>query len=578
MKKILKLGFMLALTIMLSSCDCFKKVSKNLNLIEVKSTPEVLVLNNGKVNATLSVTMPEDFFAEKAVVKVTPVLIYEGGEVAATPLFYQGSKVKDNYKVLTGGNVTENIEWSYTPEARLSRFAIRVEVKCKDEFVLVNLNTGKYISKGEKAVLAESTTSAEALAILSGCSYFVSKGVNTLQQDLRPADLMTMMESGYQRVTNSVTTSDLAYTISSSQVASKALKSDCIEAFVALVDANSKNDRATQNLSAQGYASPDGPEKFNDRLSAQRSESGKRAMARLLKSYGLSIDASSYGEDWEGFKSLVEASDIEDKALILQVLSLYDSSTQREEEIKNLAAVFAELKSDVLPKLRRTKMVNSVDLVGKSDEEMLALVEAKEYDSLNVLEILHICNELSKNANEKITLLRHAAEKYNDATAYNNLGVQLAKRNRAKQAIPAFKSASELGAPSSEIGRNLTLAYIMTGEIAEAKAYSNGIDAKALSMLAAAQGNYKAAAKELDGHNKAIALIMVGDLDGANAVIRKQNSANALYLKAVIASLKGDTKTAETQLKAAIGKNKNLAKKAATDVNLSKLFESGFKL
>ncbi len=576
MKNFLKLSVMLALTLVLASCNCYKKMAKSLNLVEVKCTPEVLALNNGKVAGTVSVSMPVDYFNAKAVVKVTPVLVYGGGEVAGTPFYYQGAEAVDNYKVITP-SFTENFEFEYAPVMRLSELQLRVEVKCKDEFELINLSTGAALTSKEKAVVSADATSAEALAILSQCGYTVAKGVNTLQEELRPADVTEMMASNYQRVTNSVEKSDLIYSISSSYLAPKALKSDCVKSFLSVIDANSKNDRATQNLSAQGYASPDGKEDFNDKLSSARSESSKKAMEKMLKEYGLSIDAAAYGEDWDGFKELVEASDIEDKSLILQVLSLYDSSTKREEEIKNLSAVYTELKGDILPKLRRTKMLNSVDLVGKSDEEMMALVEAKELDSLNLLELLHISDELVRNPNQKIGLLKYAAEKYNDATAYNNLGVQLAKRGKADEAIEAFKKAAELGAPSADVSRNLTLAYLMKDDVAEAKTYSNGIDSEAASMLAAEQGDYAAAAKELEGINQAVACIMIGDLDGANAALRRVNHPSGIYLKAVVASLKGDLKTAETQLTAAVKKNEGFAAKAASDINLSNLFESGFK-
>ena len=128
-----------------------------------------------------------------------------------------------------------------------------------------------------------------------------------------------------------------------------------------------QNDRATQNIAVKGYASPDGPVKFNDKLSKARSESGKKVVAKLLKDSGLDIDAAAYGEDWDGFKELVEQSNIKDKDLILQVLSLYNSPAERETEIKNMSTVFNELKKDILPQLRRSVIVNTIDLEGKTD-------------------------------------------------------------------------------------------------------------------------------------------------------------------------------------------------------------------
>lgn len=148
------------------------------------------------------------------------------------------------------------------------------------------------------------------------------------------------LPSDYKRVTTSVDKTEILYAINKANVTKKALKDADLEAFQANVDENLKNDRATQHVAVKGYASPDGPVKFNDTLSKERSESGDKVLAKLLKNSGLDIDVAAYGEDWEGFKELVSKSNIKDKDLILQVLSMYSSSTQREDEIKNMSSVF----------------------------------------------------------------------------------------------------------------------------------------------------------------------------------------------------------------------------------------------
>ncbi len=604
MKKFVKLSLTLAIAVMaLTGCNCYKKMAKNLDLVEVTCTPEVLVLNNGKVNATVDVKFPSDYFHKDAVVKLTPVMVYEGGEVAGTPVFYQGSAVEDNYKVIVNG-ATESFEFDYTSEMRLSALQLRVEIKCDckscEEFDLVNANTGALISDSEKATLAADPTSAESLAILKACGYEVAIGVNTMQQDFSfgfgqpegangaapsvggapSADGFTManMPSNYKRVTNSVDKADLLYTISSSYVAPKASKSADVEEFKATVDANSKNDRATQKLSAQGYASPDGPEKFNDKLSKSRSESGQKAMEKLLKDYGLTIDAASYGEDWEGFKELVQESNIEDKNLILQVLSLYSSSTQREDEIKNMSAVFSELKTEVLPQLRRTQMVNSVDLVGKSDEEMMALVASKSYGELTVLEMLHICNNVAKSSDDKLALLETAVKESNNPAAYNNLGVIYAMLDRYDDAKRSFDTAAKNGAPAQYINKNMALLCLMQGDVEGAAQFSSNADPKTKAAVAAAQGDYTQAAASFTGYNKAVACVMTGDYSTAKRAIAEDKSADADYLRAVIASIEGDVKVSGTQLTSAVDKDPSLAQKAKTDVNLVNLFESGFEL
>ncbi len=566
MKNLVKLSFTLLMAaLMFTGCNCFKKMAKDLDSVEVKCTPEVLVLNNGKVAASVAVSFPDGYFDEDAVVKITPVLLYDGGEAAATPYYYQGTKVEDNYKVVTTG-ATEDIEFAYTSEMRKSTLQLRVEVKCKDEFTVINLNTGAELKSNESA---------------ADGGYNLALGINTLQQDFRPIDLMTKMASGYQRVTNTIEESNVMYAINSSAVSSKALKSECVAAFKALIEENSKNDRATQKLSAQGYASPDGPEKLNDKLSKARSESAKAAMAKFAKEYGLTIDASSYGEDWDGFKALVEASNIQDKNLILQVLSLYDSSVKREEEIKNLSAVFSALETEVLPQLRRTKMVNDVELVGKSDEEIMACFENRNErrDELTLLEILHITDSKSmRNAKHQVGQLEYAAKKFNDGVAYNNLGVTYARLKRYEDAVGAFKKAAELGVDPAVTNKNLTLTYLAMYNVEAAGKHAGKVDKKTKSLYQAYTGNYTPASKQLGGYNKAIALTMLNQYDAAEKAIGKDKSAEAMYLRAVIASLKGDTKTAETQLKEAIKKNGQMANKAVSDVNLNNLFESGFTL
>ncbi len=578
MKNFLKFSFTLALVVAtLTGCNCFKKMAKNLDLVEVNCTPEVLTLNNGKVRATFSISFPSGYFNEKAIAKVTPVIVYEGGEVAGTPFFYQGAKVEDNYKVITDG-ATEAVAFDYIPEMRLSSLQLRVEVKCKDEFELINVNTGAAISSSEKEILESNPTSAEARAILAACGYEIAKGVNTLQQDFKQEVLISMMPNNYQRVTNSTEKADLLYAISSSTVASNSSKSEGVGTFVASVDSHSKNDRATQKLSAQGYASPDGPETFNDKLSRSRSESGRETMEKLLKEYNLDIDAAAYGEDWEGFKELVQNSNIEDKNLILQVLSLYSSSTKREDEIKNMSAVFTSLKTEILPQLRRTQMVNSIDLVGKSDEEILALVNSKSYDELTLLEILHICDSDATELDTKAELLEYASAKYNDGTTYNNLGVVYAKQGKTAEAIETLKTAANKGAEPSEVSKNLALAYLMQNDVDEARTYARGSDQETRAALAAAQGEYEPGAQNFTGYNKAVAAVMTGDYSTAKSAISTDTSADADYLRAVIASNEGEVKTAASQLNSAISKDSTLAQKAATDVNLANLFASGYNL
>ena len=575
MKKLMKLSVVLvAVSLTLSSCNCFKKMAKNREDVNLTVTPEILTLNNGTVAADINVTFPEKYFNKKAVIKVTPVIVFEGGEVAGTPKYYQGSKVDDNYTVVdaqAGGNISQHVEFPYDPRMDECALQLRAEIKCPSgkckEFTLVNLNTGAIPTKEEAAILAGNDAAAKA-EIAKSFGLTVAYGLNTLQKDLKYGDLMDEMDNNYKKITTVIDKTDLLYAINSSVVTKKNEQNANLGAFKENVDKNLSNDRATQNIAVKGYASPDGPEKFNDKLSKARSESGQKVVAKLLKESGLEIDAAAYGEDWDGFKELVEKSDIKDKNLILQVLSLYNSPAERESEIKNMSTVFEELKKDILPELRRSQIVNSTDLQNLTDAEIMAAY--RNGGALTAEQYLYADQELVDTPAEQVEILTAASKKYNDARIWNNLGIAQTKAGDKAAALESFKKAAKLDS-SKELNKNLLLANLANGNTAEAKKYAAAADGEAKAAMAAAEGNYKAAANGLSGYNAAIALIQSNDLAGAKKAIAKDNSAEADYLRAVIAVKEGDLKTAEAQLKSAESKNPELAAKAEKDVLLKEL-------
>ena len=575
MKNLFKVSAVLAVAVLaLTGCNCFKKMAKNQDDVKVVCTPEVLVLNNGTVEADITVEFPVKYFNAKAVLKVTPVIVFEGGEVAGTTQYFQGSKVDDNYTVIdakNGGNYTMHVSFPYDNRMACSELQLRAEIKCPKggckEFTLVNLNNGAILTEEEAAVLAAG--GAEALALKKSFGYTVAEGVNTLQKDINYATAMQSMASGYKNVTTEVTKASYMYAINSSRLNKKAQTSEELTAFQEKAAAQKDNDRIKQNIYVNGYASPDGPEKFNDKLSAARSESGKKAAEQLLAEMGLELDAASYGEDWEGFKELVAASDIEDKALILSVLNSYESSSEREEQIKNMSQVFGALKKEILPQLRRAQLVNSSDITGKTDDEMAALVRAGKFNELNVLEKLHIASTGKLTKTEKIAVLE-AAVAEGGATAYNNLGVAYAEAGEGAKAAEAFAKAVKAGGNAAEINNNLALVNLMNGNTEAAKAYTANASKEAKALAAAAEGNYAQAQSELKGYNAAVAATMNADYTAAKQFIANDTTAEADYLRAVIASKQGDMAAATAELKKAIAKDASYAERAKKDVNLRK--------
>lgn len=573
MKNLFKLStLLLVAALTLSGCNCFKKMAKNQDEVKLTCTPEVLVLNNGRVDADVKVTFPEKYFNQKAVLKVTPVIVFEGGEVAGTTQYFQGSKVDDNYTVINkdnGGQYTMHVSFPYDDRMECSELQLRAEIKCPKgkckEFTLVNLNNGAIPTKDEAAVLAAGGAEADALKRAFGLT--IAQGVNTMQRDLNYASAMQTMESGYKNVITEVTKANYMYQINSSKLQKKALSSDELTAFQQKAADQKDNDRIKQNIYVNGYASPDGPEKFNDKLSAARSESGKEAAEKLLEEVGLPLDAASYGEDWEGFKELVAASNIEDKELILSVLNSYESSSERENQIKNMSQVFAALKEDILPQLRRAQLVNSSDITGKTDDEMAALVREGKFSELDEKELMHIASTGKLSQDEKIAALE-AAAKSGEAAAYNNLGVAYAEAGEAKKAAEAFDKAVKAGANASQINNNLALVNLMNGNTEAAKSYTANASKQTQALAAAAEGNYAAAQSQLDGYNAALAAAMNADYTAAKQFIANDESAQADYLRAIIATKQGDMAAATAELKSAIAKQPAYAERCKKDVNL----------
>ena len=374
--------------------------------------------------------------------------------------------------------------------------------------------------------------------------------------------------NNYRNVTTSVVTADLIYKINSSRLAKKATATDEVAALKASVESYLNNDRAAQTVYVNGYASPDGPEKFNDKLAGKRSQSGLKAVQKLLAETGLNIDAAAYGEDWDGFKAAVAASNIQDKDLILQVLSMYSSAAEREKEIKNLASVFGALKTEVLPQLRRAQIVNTIDVTGKTDAEMVALVNAGNAAELSLEELLHIAEAQPAVAE---AALKAASSKYGDARAYNNLAIVLAKQGDYAGALKALDSAAKAGSKSEELNNNYALVYLAMGETDKAAEYAKGANAEVKALAAAAKGEYSAAVNNLEGYNAAIAQVQEGKLAAAKSSLNGDQSAKADYLRAVIAAKEGNISAAKAALQSAIAKDASLAKKAAKDVNLAAL-------
>ncbi|MDD3107650.1 MAG: hypothetical protein PHV49_00360 [Alistipes sp.] len=543
-----------SLVILLASCNCYKKMAKNVDRVNVSATPAVLTLKGKNIVTDVKVDFPAKYFNKKAVLKVTPVLVFEGGEIVGTPKYLQGEKVKDNYTVIpykTGSSYTQSVSFPYDERAKLSTLELRIESKC---------------SKGCKK--RKEFTDFAAVP--------VAEGVSTVQAMADYAAYLSIMPDNFKRVTTISQNADIMYMINRANVRPAELTKEQVKEFEAFVKEYSDKDRATLgNVYAKGYASPDGPLQFNDKLSKERSETGQAAISKTLASVNPKYDIAAYGEDWEGFKELVAASDIKDKDLILQVLAQYDNPVKRHEEIKNMSSVFEILAKEILPQLRRTKLVADVDIEGRTDAEIKEAA-ASNIDVLSEEEMLYAAT-LVDNNDAKLAAYEAAAKKYNSVRGYNNAGVILAKEGKLAQAKTAIDKAAAMSKDAA-ITNNLGVLALLNGDDAAAQKYFaalNTADSKAnMGLVNLAEGNYAEATKTLNGYNLAVAEVLNGNLAKAKSILANENSADADYLKAIIAMREGDTSAAIANLKSSIAKDASKKAQAQKDVEFSKIFGS----
>jgi outer membrane protein OmpA-like peptidoglycan-associated protein/Tfp pilus assembly protein PilF len=527
-------------------------MAKNAGAIEAKSNPGVLVLKGSTVAADVTVTFPPKYFKEMAILRVTPVLVFDGGEIAGTPKFLQGERVNDNFTVISysnGGSYTQNVSFPYDPRAAVSTLVLRVEAKCSES-----------CSEKYNDYLA-----------LGGGDIAVAQGISNLQDNMRYTDYLSAMPDNFKKTTRiSPDEVSIMYTIGQSKVKPAELTSQQVKILQDFIKENSnKAGVAMENVNVSGYASPDGPIDLNDRLSKARGESAKTALEKQLADADFNVAA--YGEDWDGFKALVQQSNMKDKQLVLQVLEMYDNPVRRESEIKNLSQVFGVLKDDVLPKLRRAKVTTSAEVQGLNEAELRNAAK-NNISSLGVEQILYTAS-ITDDVAEQVRMYTYAAEKYNDARAYNNLGIALMKQDKFDAAQTAFNKAASIKSDPA-ISNNLGAVALAKGNVAEAKRYLSSLNSAEAQgnkgLLAVAEGDYATAQRNLKGYDLALTQLLNGNVDAAGTALANDTSADGLYLKAIVAARKGDSTGVISNLKSAIAKKASLRDAAKKDVEFAK--------
>ncbi|CDA84301.1 MULTISPECIES: tetratricopeptide repeat protein [Bacteroides] len=554
MTKKLYLPLLMAMIVALFS-SCNKKMGP-LSADYFTVTPQVLEAVGGKVPATINGKFPEKYFNKKAVVEVTPVLKWNGGEAKGQPATFQGEKVEGNDQSISykmGGSYTMKTSFDYVPEMAKSELYL--------EF---------------KATIGKKVVTIPAVKVADGV-ISTSELVNNTLGNANPA----LGEDAFQRIIKEKHDANIMFLIQQANIRSSELKT-AKEFNKEVANVNEAANKKISNIEVSSYASPDGGVSLNTTLAENRESNTTKMLNKDLKKAKIDapVDAKYTAQDWEGFQELVSKSNIQDKELILRVLSMYQDPAQREQEIKNISSVYKTLADEILPQLRRSRLTLNYEIIGKSDEEISKLASSNPSE-LNVEELLYAATLTNDPAKQEAIYAQATKQFPNDYRAYNNLGKLAYQAGNYDKAESYFKKAASVNA-TPEVNMNLGLIALMKGDKAAAEAsFGKAAGTKELgeSMgnLYIAQGQYERAVNSFGDsktNSAALAQILAKDYNKAKNTLANVERPDAYtdYLMAVLGARTNNSSMVTSSLKSAVAKDSSLAKKAATDLEFAKYF------
>ena len=554
MRKITILSIAAAGTLMLASCGKLGQLSAD----NVTVTPTPLEAIGNEVPATISATFPEKYMKKKVTLGVTPVLKYQGGEVASEGTTFQGEKVQGNgttvsYKV--GGTYTMRANFPFNENMLQSDLYLRFDAK-----------------KGKKSIQLPDLKVGYGVVATSDLLRGTLGSVN-------PA----LAADAYQRVIRQKQEAQIKYLVNQANVRASELKTTSIQDFVKILKEINDNQETLrlQNIEVSAYASPEGRFDFNEQLAEKRQNTSAKYVNEQLKKNKMTadVDTKFTAEDWDGFQQLVSESNIQDKEVILRVLSMYKDPAEREQQIRNMSVVYDELAKGILPELRRARLIANYDVIGRSDEQIQEQFQA-DARQLSVEEVLYGAALQKDNAQKKVWYEKAAALFTNDARAYNNLANLAYQSGDVQTAASYLQKAKSINPQSAEVATNEALLALAEGKVAEAEALiargtGSSSYSEVLGNLNLAKGNYAAAAANLAGVNTnsaALAQILNKDYAAAAKTLAAVANADAYtsYLKAILGARQGDASAVVSGLQSAIQQNPALAQRAARDLEFAK--------
>ncbi len=552
MIKKLYLPLVALLVLAFSSCSKMGELSPDY----FTTNPEVLEAVGGKVPVTITGKFPEKYFKKNATVEVTPVLRWEGGEAKGQPATFQGEKVQGNDQTIsykTGGTYTMKASFDYVPEMAKSELYLDFKIK-----------------KGKKEYTIPSVKIADGVIATSELPT-----VNSANAAYAP--------DAFQRIIKQAKEAQIMFLIQQANLRASELKSDSLKAFhkqVVAVAGDTKNYKLN-NIEISAYASPDGGVELNTTLAENRQNNTEKYMNQQLKKGKIEteVDAKYTAQDWDGFQELVSKSNIQDKDLILRVLSMYSDPEQRETEIKNISSVYKTLADEILPQLRRARLTANYDVIGRSDEEINAAFDT-DAKVLSNDELLYAATLTNDNA-RKEAIYKKTVELYpNDYRAYNNLGMMAYANGDLATAENYFKQAASKSSNAAEVNTNLGLIELTKGNVANAETYlskSTGANTanEALGNLYIKQGQYDRAVQafgDTKTNSAALAQILAKDYNKAKSTLSAVKSPDAYtnYLMAIVGARTNNADLVKSSMDKVKQQDAALAAKAQNDREFAK--------
>ncbi len=546
-RNLLKITTALLLAVLVSSCACRLKP---LNGSAAQVDPNPLTLVGTQIPGQVRLTIPAKWCHKRAIVNITPELRYNGTSVTGQTVTIQGENVRDNYQSISyerGGSVIVPFAFEYKPGMEQSDLYLTFTATVKGK--KVNLPAVK---------VARGTIMTAGLASIS---------------DITPA----LARDAFQRVIKEQYTADLKFLINRAEVRAAELNKREVKDWKDVVDNAYQVPNQEVDIEIQAYASPDGAQDFNERLSAQRERNTSSVIARQLGKKKIEVNAHYTAEDWDGFQKLLEASNIQDKELVLRVLSMYPDPEDREREIRNLSHVFTQLADEILPELRRSRLNANVRIIGKSDDE-LKMFMAQRPGRLTIEEILYTAT-LYDNAKDQMNAYQQAVQLYpKDYRAYNNIGTLYLAQGNYEQAASYFAKAQKIQ-PNAASNMNEALLALDRGNLAEAqRLMGSAVEApeagQGIGFLQMHEGKYADAIRSFGNtpsNALAIAQIMQGQYADATrtlAAVAQPNGETA-YLKAVVAARTNDLQALVSNLRSAIAQDRSYALRAQRDLEFA---------